>query len=166
MSKIDEWTPLFAKKGEVAREPAPGDIYRRLVEIESRPPAAVHFYLGEGLRWIRVGFDGEEPLDPSAVVLIGRAIESCIPKGPLYFHALRPYDLLFFLEGGDAESEGMGASCYGAPLADVLRSWGVEPSPAPIKTRSRVPRAAAEQLPAAGKSGKTPIRVRQSRAGS
>jgi len=127
MSQIDEWTPFFPKKGETAKAPPPDDIYRRLAAMKSRTPAAVHFYLGEGFRWIRVGFSEDEPLGPSAVAEAGRIIESCLASGPLYFHALRPYDMLFFLEGGDAESKGMPAGCYGAPLAEVLRSWGVQP---------------------------------------
>lgn len=166
MSQIDEWTPLFPRKNEVAKEPAPGEIYRRLTEIDSGRPVAVHFYLGEGLRWIRVGFGEEEPLRPSAVVDVGRAIERCLRTGPLYFHALRPYDMLFFLDGGDPDSTGMPAEYYGAPLVDVLRSWGLEPSPAPIKTKAPLSRAAAGQLPVAGKRKKASVQVRQRRAGS
>ncbi len=140
MSQIDEWTPFFPKKGEAPKAPPPGDIYRRLIAMKSRTPAAVHFYLGEGLRWIRVGFSEDEPLDPAAVAEAGRIIESCIPNGPLFFHALRPYDMLFFLEGGDANSRGMPASCYGAPLAQVLRSWGINPSrAAPVHSRADAP---------------------------
>jgi hypothetical protein len=127
MSQIDEWTPLFPKTGETPKPPPP-EIYPRLMAIKTRPPVAVHFYLGEGLRWIRVGFSGDEPLEPSAVVDVGRIIESCIDKGPLFFHALRPYDMLFFLEGeGEVKKKmGMPAGCYGAPLSEVLHSWGAK----------------------------------------
>ena len=150
MTKIDEWTPVLPKKGERSKQPdsaakplagsAPdlvGAIYSRLTSMEPRPPNAVHFYLGEGLRWIRVGFHGDEPIKPSKVRDVGQIIESCIEKqGPLFFHALRPYDMLFFLEGGAAESEsiGMPASYFGAPLQEVLHAWGFNPSAASRKT--------------------------------
>jgi len=90
-------------------------------------PMAVHFYLGEGLRWIRVGFDGTVPLKPAAVKTVGRIIAPCVAKsGPLYFHALRPHDMLFFLSDGEEKSIGMPAECFGTPLEDVLRAWGVK----------------------------------------
>ena len=135
MRQIDEWTPLFLKKGETANAPPPDAIRSRLEAMKSRPPVAIHFYLGEGLRWIRVGFSGDEPLGPSAVATVGRIIETCMPGRPLFFHALRPYDMLFFMEGGDPESRGMPASCYGAPLGEVLRSWRVKKSVAVGKSR-------------------------------
>ena len=145
MIQIDEWTPSFPKIGEPPKAPPPVDICTLLEAMKSRPPVAVHFYLGEGLRWIRVGFSGDEPLAPSAVVDVGRIIESCIKKGPLFFHALRPYDMLFFLEDEDKKSMGMPASCYGAPLGEVLRSWAAKPSVASKKAQTRLARAPAEQ---------------------
>jgi hypothetical protein len=158
MSQIDEWTPLFPKLGETPKPPPP-DIYPRLLAMKTRPPAAVHFYLSEGLRWIRVGFSGEEPLEPSAVGEVGRIIESCIDKGPLYFHALRPFDMLFFLEGEgqDKKKLGMPAGCYGAPLSEVLRSWRVKP---PQKAQSRHARAPAEQTGVARKRKRASLQVR------
>ena len=126
MTKIDEWNPVLPQKGKRSKQPNSaakplaksvpdlvGAIYSRLASMEPRPNA-VHFYLGEGLRWIRVGFDGDEPIKPTEVKRVGQLIETCIETpGTLYFHALRPYDMLFFLEGGEAESEslGMPAGC-------------------------------------------------------
>jgi hypothetical protein len=155
MSQIDEWTPLFPKKGETPKPPPP-DIYPRLMAMKSRPPVAVHFFLGEGLRWIRVGFSGDEPLQPSAVAEVGRIIESCIKKGPLFFHALRPYDMLFFLEGEEEKSMGMPANHYGAPLGEVLRLWGAKP---PQKA-SRLARAPAEQTAVIRKRKRAALQVR------
>jgi hypothetical protein len=159
MIQIDEWTPLFPRMGETPKPPPP-DIYPRLMAMKTRPPVAVHFYLGEGLRWIRVGFSGDEPLEPSAVVDVGRIIESCIDKGPLFFHALRPYDMLFFLEGGDAKSVGMPPRSYGTPLGEVLHSWGVKPSGASQKAQSRRARPPAEQAPAVGNKKRGSLQVR------
>lgn len=160
MIQIDEWTPLFPNKGETAKAPPPDDIYRQLEAMKSRPPVAVHFYLGEGLRWIRVGFDGDQPLEPSAVANVGRIIETCMKKGPLFFHALRPYDMLFFLEDGDKESVGMPASYYGTPLGEVLRSWGIKPSAASQEAQSRLARPPAERTPAVGKNKRASLQVR------
>jgi hypothetical protein len=159
MIQIDEWTPLFPKIGEAPKAPPPVDISTQLEAMKSRPPVAVHFYLGEGLRWIRVGFSGDEPLEPSAVVDVGRIIESCIDKGPLFFHALRPYDMLFFLEGEgeDKKKMGMPAVCYGAPLSEVLRSWGAKP---PQKAQSRPARAPAEQTAVARKRKRASAQLR------
>jgi hypothetical protein len=79
-------------------------------------------------------------MKPSEVRGVGQIIESCIEKsGPLFFHALRPYDMLFFLKGGKAESEslGMRAEYFGAPLKKVLRAWRFNPSAASRKTTPR-----------------------------
>ena len=143
MTKIDEWNPVFPKKGEPATTaPLIGTIYERLMSMKSRPPNAVHFYRGEGLRWIRVGFEGDEPLEPPAVADVGRVIETCIPKeqGPLFFNALRPYDMLFFLEGEKKESIGMPPTYFGAPLKEVLNAWESKPSAASRKTPRRAQR--------------------------
>lgn len=128
MARIDEWNPVFPQKGEPSQPPdLVGAIYRALMSMKPRAPAAVHFYLGEGLRWIRVGFDGDQPpLKPAAVKEVGKVIEACIPPpGPLFFNALRPHDLLFFLESGDPDSVGLPAEYFGIPLRDVLRAWRV-----------------------------------------
>jgi hypothetical protein len=57
----------------------------------------------------------------------GSRIRSCLQTGqPLYFHALRTHDLLFFLEGdgvGSGDAVGMPANCFGLPLDDVLDAW-------------------------------------------
>ncbi len=130
MTQIEEWTPLFPNKGEAPTAPKKtpsalaGAIYGQLAAMKPRAPMAVHFYLGEGLRWIRVGFEGDDPLLPSDAVSIGQAIERCLAVDePLFFHALRPHDLLFFLEGGDADSMGLPAAYYGMPLDQVRRAW-------------------------------------------
>jgi len=138
MIKIDEWTPLFPKNLEPLGAPpfkrsfpsaqeVADRIYRLLVEIRPTPPIAVHFYLGEGLRWIRVGFGGSDPLRPPTVGDIGRRIASCVPEETLFFHALRPYDMLFFLADGELESSGMPATDFGAPLVEVLNAWKLHP---------------------------------------
>lgn len=150
MTKIDEWNPVLPQKGKRSKQPdgaakplaksAPdlvGAIYSRLASMEPRPNA-VHFYLGEGLRWIRVGFDGDEPIKPTEIKRVGQLIETCIETpGTLYFHALRPYDMLFFLEGGEAESEslGMPAGHFGALLVKVMNAWEFNPQ-LPPKTQS------------------------------
>jgi len=150
MTKIDEWNPVLPQMGERSKQldsaakPLAPDmvdaIYSRLTSMKPRPPNAVHFYLSEGLRWIRVGFDGDGPMKPSEVRDVGQIIETCIEASePLFFHALRPYDMLFFLKGGDAESEsiGMPVTHFGAPLEEVLRAWRVKPSTASRKTGPR-----------------------------
>lgn len=144
MSCIDEWNPVLPHvKEEASRSPpayrgAPnlvGTIYEGLMAMAPHPPMSVHFYLGEGLRWIRVGWDGDTPIQPSAVANVGRIIESrAASAGPLFFHALRPQDMLFFLEGGDAESTGMPASYFGAQLSDVLDAWSIGRQVASRKT--------------------------------
>lgn len=155
MTRIDEWNPVLPKKGGAPKPPdgAPSPpagtapdlvhaIYRELMSMKPRPPVAVHFYLGEGLRWIRVGFEGNQPLEPAAVGVAGQAIRSCIgPSEPLFFHALRPHDLLFFLEGGEGEEDsvGMPAECFGAPLENVLAAWGIKPA---VASRSKARRRA------------------------
>lgn len=144
MNKINEWDPVFPDRAEVSKptgragsEPHLVDkICDRLKSMKAQPPSAVQFYRGEGLRWIRVGFDGSKPLKPAAVKDVGQIIESCIaPSEPLFFHALRPYDMLFFLEGGAAKSVGMPPRSFGSPLGEVLQSWGIKPSQAPQKSR-------------------------------
>ncbi len=155
MTRIDEWNPVLPKKGGSPKPPdgaptppagsAPNlvaAIHKALTAMQPRAAVAVHFYRGEGLRWIRVGFDGNGPLEPAAVGVAGQAIRSCIgPSEPLFFHALRPHDLLFFLEGGPQEADalGMPAECFGAPLEDVLQAWGIGP---PAASRSKARRRA------------------------
>ena len=148
MNRIDEWTPVYPKEVTSSSEPkgragvvspkAPNlveAICRQLLLLDARP-FAVHFYLGESLRWIRVGFNGLRPLTPSDVEKVGKAIKAGIAdqEDPLYFHALRPHDLLFFLEGDDMDSTGMPPECFGTPLDVVLKAWRVAPSAAPRKT--------------------------------
>ena len=137
MIQINEWdavrwdTPR-PPTATTANPPPPAAAQTALVDEISgqlrshkpHAPAAVHFYLGEGLRWIRVGFDGQEPLAPAAVASIGKRIASCAGKAePLYFHSLRSHDMLFFFEGGKAGSMGMEARCFGLPLDEVLQAW-------------------------------------------
>lgn len=143
MTKIDDWSPVFPRKrgqsssrpgrGSAFAEDAPATvdaIHDRLMTLKPRPPVAVHCYLGEGLRWIRVGFDGDTPIAPSLVEQVGRAIEACVPEEPLFFNALRPYDMLFFIEGGDPASTGLPARYFGVRLDDLLPAWEPDP-PAP-----------------------------------
>lgn len=86
-------------------------------------PSDVHFYMGEGLCWIRVGF-AAVTLQPAAVGEIGSVIAGCLPRQvKLYFHALRPRDVLFFLEGGRADKVGMPAESFGVALEKVLQAW-------------------------------------------
>lgn len=125
------WQPESPAAGAAAksRPRAPtalvDQISKRLGQ-EAQPPMALHFYLGEGLRWIRVGFEQDRLLAPSAVAATGQAIAGCLgDDGPLYFHALRSYDMLFFLEGGKSKSLGMGPQCYGLPLDKVLKAWAL-----------------------------------------
>jgi hypothetical protein len=146
MTKIDEWNPVLPQMGEPSSDlkDLVGAIYRQLMSMEPQAPDAVHFYRGEGLRWIRVGFGGAKLLKTSAVANVGRMIETCIPKeqGPLFFNALRPYDLLFFLEGDGQKKEsiGMPPTYFGAPLKEVLHAWGSKPSAASRKTPNRAQR--------------------------
>jgi hypothetical protein len=103
------------------------EIQQKLMSIAApHTPVAVHFYLGEGLRWIRVGFENQAPVKPAAVGSVGRVIASCLaPTDTLYFHALRPHDLLYFLKDGKPKLEqvGLGPESYGAPLDTVLEAW-------------------------------------------
>jgi hypothetical protein len=117
--------PSKAPVGSSAAAPRLVDlISSKLSSLKPEPPCAVHFYLGEGLRWIRVGFDEEVRLKPSAVAAIGKVIAGCMaPAQSLYFHALRTHDLLFFLEGGNTDSVGMPPRCFGLPLPEVLQAW-------------------------------------------
>lgn len=97
-----------------------------LLARQRKPPMAVHFYQGEGLRWIRVGFEQGSSPGPKQVGTVGRLIAGCIERPErLYFHALRSHDMLFFLEGGKDKSKGMQPGCFGRPLEDVLDAWGV-----------------------------------------
>ena len=152
MNRIDEWTPVYPKEvtpsnkvkgraGAAARN-APNLVepIRRQLLLLDRRPFAVHFYLGEGLRWIRVGFNGGGPLTPSDVEKVGNAIKAGIAnqEGPLYFHALRAHDLLFFLEGDDVDSTGMPPKCFGTPLDVVLQAWTPASSRSRNATRSRI----------------------------
>lgn len=126
------------------------DICQRLGSSASPEPIGVHFYLGEGLRWIRVGFDEGRTLQPSAVRDVGQAIASCLARREsLYFHALRPHDLLFFLEGGDPRKLGRTAPSFGQPLQEVLQAWGLATSVARKKALPH-PRRARKKMPQAG----------------
>lgn len=124
--KAPKWPSAPAAKGVASLVGAIGDALRSL---QPRPPSAAHFYLGEGLRWIRVGFVADPVLQPTAVRDIGGAIAGCV-REVLYFHALRPHDLLFFLEGGNAGKVGMPATSFGVPLEEVLQAWGLASGPA------------------------------------
>ena len=139
MIHINEWDPVpwdtpRPAKGLPSRPPARTalvDLISGKLKTGDEPPMAVHFYLGEGLKWIRVGFDAETSLAPPAVGTVGRAIAECVgDAGPLSFSALRSQDMLFFLEGGREKSTGMGPRAYGRPLEEVLEAWGLAPAPA------------------------------------
>jgi hypothetical protein len=154
--KSPDWIPLQwdatepgkALKGPPAESHKPsleGAIGKALRSLP-RPPSAVHFYLDEGLRWIRVGFWTDPTLQQADVRDIGCAIATCIEReGPLYFHALRPRDVLFFLEGGKPEKIGMSADSFGVPLDEVLHAWDLARPPAVEKPKAshRKRRAAA-----------------------
>lgn len=137
MLQINEWDavpwnlPLpepggtFGATGGTAEK-----IHQQLLKIEQDPPAAVHFFKGESLRWIRVGFGPDSVRVPGDVRRVGSAIEAGLQPadGKLYFQALRAHDLLFFLAtGGDAGSKGMNPEFFGEPLDEVLKAW---PEPA------------------------------------
>jgi hypothetical protein len=144
MRRSNEWEPLLPKSRHPPKPPegaaqygaegeldSPDAISSRLESMKPQPPNAVHFYQGEGLRWIRVGFDGDEPIKPEVVAAVGHVIASCVANsGPLFFHALRPHDMLFFLRGGKRTPIGMPAEAYGAPLDQVLHAWGLKTKPA------------------------------------
>lgn len=163
MSRIVEWTPLLPKIGEESKplrnaaattptpQAVPGlpeTIHARLVALKPRAPVAVHFYLGEGLRWIRVGFGGEKPIGPTELLSVGEVIQSCLAKSePLFFHALRPLDMLFFLEGGDEDSMGMPAEFYGTRLSSVSDAWGIKAAAAGRTASSRRASVAADPAP-------------------
>jgi hypothetical protein len=153
MHKINEWDSVFPRTtrpsdrrtgadpaGAIAMPVSVAAIQDGLMSLKPQPPDAVHFYLGEGLRWIRVGFDRNEPIKPAAVAHVGRIIASCLPRSePLFFHALRPRDMLFFLENGEKDSTGMAPEAYGTPLDEVLHAWGIKGhsiSEAPYSQRS------------------------------
>ncbi|MFT3720738.1 hypothetical protein [Pseudorhodoferax sp.] len=164
MSHIDEWNrpvfrlrrtqpptdpPLTAKRPDPAPEPP---LAQRIAAglAGLRPaPAIVHFYLGEGLRWIRIGYAEDVLLGPATAVQAGQAIAQCIAPGepPLYFHALRPRDLLFFVEGGDPDGEGLPASAYGAPFDTVRDAWSAATPPAQAEARPATARRKAAARP-------------------
>lgn len=165
MIHIDEWqSPEWVKLDWDAIPPAPGarpqappdppgarpsrpaDAFRASLESLPQPgPNAVHFYKAEGLRWIRVGFDRPGMLQPASVAEVGAALASCLPRRQvLYFHALRPHDLLFFLDDGDPGKAGLGPEHFGQPLGQVLQAWGLAAAPAPRQ------RARARAVSAAG----------------
>lgn len=102
----------------------------RLALLKPEVPSAVHFYLGEGLRWIRIGFAADgKALKPAAVRQIGAAIVPCLTAGEtLYFHALRPHDILFFLEGGKPSKIGLPPKYFGLPLRELERQWNLRPA--------------------------------------
>ncbi|HET8748548.1 MAG TPA: hypothetical protein VFM98_23340 [Ramlibacter sp.] len=133
MLHINEWDPVpwdvpLPEKGLPFELPAgtAGAIRDRLLQLAQDPPIAVHFFRGEGLRWIRVGFDKDSIRRPADVKRIGDAIRSALQPadGKLYFQALRAHDLLFFLDtGGDASTKGMDPDHFGEPLDAVLQAW-------------------------------------------
>jgi hypothetical protein len=130
--KSPDWIPLqwdgidpgkaLKAPPAVSHKPSLEDEIGKALRSLPRPPSAVHFYLGEGLRWIRVGFRTGPSLQQAAVREIGSAIATCV-AGELYFHALRPHDVLFFLTGGKPEKVGMSAKSFGVPLDKVLDAW-------------------------------------------
>lgn len=143
MTRIDDWTPIYPAGGATSDSAAQGPsgpqiggpnlvaaIHGGLMKLRPHP-AAVHCYMGEGLRWIRVCYGGGEPLTPALVGEVGRTIATCLPGGPLFFNALRPYDMLFFLEGGNPASIGSPAGHFGVPLDELLRAWESDPRAAP-----------------------------------
>ena len=126
MIKINEWDKVWSVTvdGGTPSKRLVEAICRSLSEL-SPPPRAVHFYRGEGLRWIRVGFDEERILKPAWVEEVGGRIRDCLAiSDPLYFQALRPHDLMFFLPGdGDVGSAGMPPRSFGLPFDEVLQAW-------------------------------------------
>lgn len=149
MSLIDEWTPLFPKNGEdsVGVRRAQERIYDGLLKLAPRP-IGVHYYLGEGFRWIRVGYNGYAPLTPADALEVADAIESTMgeQRSPLYFHALRPHDMLFFLKHGNADSEGLPAEFYGVPMDALRAAWqdAVQGAPRSRQARKAVPRSSSK----------------------
>ncbi|GAB3666527.1 hypothetical protein [Ramlibacter alkalitolerans] len=131
MIQINEWDKVWSAGADGA-SPSKSVIDAICGTLSALAPAprAVHFYRGEGLRWIRVGFDGQGIPHPGWVKEAGSRIRSCLASGePLYFHALRSHDLLFFLAGdgvGSADAVGMPADCFGLPLDDVVRAWDLQ----------------------------------------
>ena len=129
MTQINEWDPVWSV-GQDGSTPSKKLIAAICASLSRLAPAprAVHFYRGEGLRWIRVGFGEEGILGPAQVAAVGGCIAKSVgDKEPLYFHALRPRDLLFFLEGGEGHKQdavGMPPGYFGLPLTEVLRAWG------------------------------------------
>lgn len=140
-----EWDSIPPEPGKAPKEPPAvshkpslEDAIAEALRSLRPPPGAVHFYLGEGLRWIRVGFGTTGPtLQPTAVREIGRAIAKCVAwDGPLYFHALRPRDVLFFLERGNPEKVGMSAESFGVKLDEVLHAWNLASPRTAVKPKA------------------------------
>ena len=126
MIRINEWDSVWsaAADGGTPSGRLIEAICHSLSKLDPRP-RAVHFYRGEGLRWIRVGFEEESILKPAWVKEVGDRIRSCLAGSDLlYFQALRPHDLMFFLPGdARAESVGMPARSFGLPFEEVLQAW-------------------------------------------
>ena len=127
MIKINEWDKVWsaAASGGPPSGRLINAICDSLAELAPRP-RAVHFYRGEGLRWIRVGFDDGAILEPTRVKEVGDRIRTCLAgSDPLYFQALRPHDLMFFVpgDGGGADAVGMAPEYFGRPLDQVLQAW-------------------------------------------
>jgi hypothetical protein len=174
MSHIDEWEVLRLElpdpnavpptTGQQSRGKAPlapasalaRDIDARLDQLKPAP-AIVHFYRGEGLRWIRIGYGGEVPITLAMVVQAGQAIEAGLAHASqkFYFHAMRPHDALFFIEGDQSDADGLGmpARFYGAPFGEVLKAWGV----ATVQAADNAP-------PGPGRPGKAAARSRAGKA--
>lgn len=158
MSHIDEWEvpklefpdpqakPPPASQSRQSKPP-PGPASTLAKDIDARldalspAPSIVHFYRGEGLRWIRIGYGGDVPITLAMVVQAGQAIAAVVAQLPkkFYFHAMRPHDALFFIEGDESDLDGLGtpATFYGAAFPDVLKAWGVAPDQAADKASSR-----------------------------
>jgi hypothetical protein len=126
--------PPKAVNAEVAATPTTQQVEKicaLLRTLGARAPEAVHFFQGEGLRWIRVGFAEAQPLAPERVREVGQRIAAAIAAGEqLYFHALRPHDMLFFLRDGNPRKGGMPPGAFGVPLPQMLEAWGLKPLPA------------------------------------
>jgi hypothetical protein len=145
--KSPDWIPLQwdatepgkALKGPpaVSHKPSLEDAISKALRSLPQPPSAVHFYLDEGLRWIRVGFWADLTLQQTDVRDIGCAIATCVEReGPLFFHALRPRDVLFFLKRGNPKKIGMSAESFGVPLDDVLKAWKLASPRTAVKSKA------------------------------
>jgi hypothetical protein len=134
MIYINEWNavpwdvPLPTDGKPLPRASQSADaITAKLQALTQDQPMALHFYRGDGLRWMRVAFGMEKVRQPADVVRVGQAIRSGLRPADevLYFHALRSYDLLFFLDAGETSKKEMEIRHFGAPLEHVLKAWNM-----------------------------------------